>query len=217
MSQDNSEDSRGIFISFEGSEGCGKSTQIARLAKRFEDEDLPVLVTREPGGTPIGERIRQLLMHDPESKEMCPETELLLFAASRAQIVRQVILPALESGKFVLCDRFLDSTTVYQGIGRKISSEPVQMINSFAAGELMPDLTIVLDIPAEVGFERIRHRFSDMPNRMEEETIEFYRKVREGYLFLAKEMPGRFLVVDGSRAEEEIEQEIWDALYSRFS
>lgn len=210
------EDSRGVFISFEGSEGCGKTTQIARTARRFEENGDDVLVTREPGGTSIGEEIRHLLMHNEISENMWPETELLLFAASRAQLVREVLLPALEDGKFILCDRFLDSTTVYQGVGRKISSEPVQMINSFAAGDLIPDLTIILDIPAEVGMERIKHRLGDLPNRMEKETIDFYRKVREGYLLLAKELPGRFAVVNGDQPEDQVEEAIWDELRRRF-
>lgn len=210
------EDSRGVFISFEGSEGCGKTTQISRLARRFEQNGDDVLVTREPGGTSIGEEIRHLLMHHESGEGMCPETELLLFAASRAQLVREVLIPALEDGKFILCDRFLDSTTVYQGVGRKISSEPVQMINSFAAGDLLPDLTIIIDIPAEIGMERIKHRLGDLPNRMERETIDFYKKVREGYLLLAQELPGRFVVVDGNAAEDAVEESIWHELSRRF-
>lgn len=210
------EEGRGIFISFEGSEGCGKTTQITRVARRLEDEGNDVIVTREPGGTDLGEEIRHLLMHAQSGNEMCPETELLLFAASRAQLVRQVLLPALESGKIILCDRFLDSTTVYQGIARNISSEPVQIINSFAAGNMMPDLTIILDVPAKVGLTRIRHRVGETPNRMEKESIDFYERVREGYLVLARELPQRFFVVDGSKSEEEVEEEIWNELRRRF-
>lgn len=204
---------QGILITFEGSEGSGKSTQIDHLVSRVEAADLDVVVTREPGGTEIGEEIRHLLKHSAAGKEMCPATELLLFAASRAQLVREVILPGLEQGKVILCDRFLDSTTVYQGVARKISADPVSAINQFAVGDLLPDLTIVLDVPAEVGLSRIRHRASDLPDRMEEENIDFYRKVREGYLVLARSFPDRFVVIDGTLPSEEIQENIWNAIY----
>lgn len=207
---------RGLLISFEGSEGSGKSTQIALLAQRFEDLGREVVVTREPGGTDIGEQIRHLLMHASEGTHMTPETELLLFAASRAQLVREVIAPALEAGKIILCDRFLDSTTVYQGVGRRLSAEPVHIINTFAVGEITPDCTVVLDVPAEVGLARIRMRANGLPDRMEQENIEFYRKVREGYLMLAKALPERFLVADGTPPPEVIEEEIWRELERRF-
>jgi len=208
---------KGILISFEGSEGCGKSTQIRKIADRLEDIDhRDVVVTREPGGTIIGEDIRHLLMHADSSKSILPETELLLFAASRAQLVREIILPAVEDGKIVLCDRFLDSTTVYQGVARQIADDPVTMINEFAVGEIVPDLTVVLDIPPEVGFERIKHRVSDMPDRMEQENIEFYGKVREGYLALARSLPERFFVVDGAGDPDDIELDIWNEIHARF-
>ena len=207
----------GILISFEGSEGCGKSTQIRLLADRLEDVDhRDVVVTREPGGTVIGEDIRHLLMHAASSHKIFPETELLLFAASRAQLVRELILPAVTEGKIVLCDRFLDSTTVYQGVARQIADDPVTQINSFAVGDVVPDLTVILDIPAEVGLERIKHRISDMPDRMEQEKVEFYGKVREGYLHLARNLPDRFFVVDGEGEPEEIEILIWNEIHSRF-
>ena len=202
----------GLFITFEGSEGSGKSTQIHLLASRIEAAHRKVIVTREPGGTEIGEEIRHLLKHSSAGKEMCPETELLLFAASRAQLVREVILPSLDKGKVILCDRFLDSTTVYQGVARKISADPVSSINRFAVGDIMPNLTIVLDVPAEVGFSRIKHRVSDLPDRMEQENIGFYRNVREGYLVLAKSFPDRFVVVDGTLSTEKIEEIIWNAV-----
>ena len=132
-------------------------------------------------------------MHADSSQNIFPETELLLFAASRAQLVREVIYPSVQEGKIVLCDRFLDSTTVYQGVARQIADDPVTQINEFAVGDVVPDLTIILDVPAEVGLERIKHRVSDMPDRMEQENVEFYGKVREGYLHLAKSLPERFL------------------------
>ena len=208
---------KGILISFEGSEGCGKSTQIRRIADRLEEFDhREVVVTREPGGTRIGEDIRHLLMHAETNEAMCPETELLLFAASRAQLVREIIFPAVNEGKIILCDRFLDSTTVYQGVARQIAEDPVTQINNFAVGEIVPDLTIILDLPAEVGLERIKHRISDMPDRMEQENVEFYGKVREGYLHLARSLPERFFVVDGEREPESIEIDVWNEIHARF-
>ena len=206
----------GILISFEGSEGCGKSTQIRLLADRLEEVDhREVVVTREPGGTLIGEDIRHLLMHADSSQQIFPEAELLLFAASRAQLVRELILPSIQEGKIVLCDRFLDSTTVYQGVARQIADDPVTQINSFAVGDVVPDLTVILDVPAEVGLERIKHRISDMPDRMEQENVEFYGKVREGYLHLARSLPDRFLLLMVSRTEE-IEVLIWNEIHARF-
>lgn len=209
------DDTRGFLISFEGSEGSGKSTQISRIADRFEDAGYEVVVTREPGGTPIGEEIRHILMHAAEALSMMPETELLLFAASRAQLVREVILPAVNAGKIVLCDRFMDSTTVYQGVARNIQSEPVHLINTFAVGHMIPDVTVVIDLDAEVGMDRVRHRANDLPDRMEKENIEFYQKVRNGYLMLAKAMPERFVVVDGELPREELGEAIWKQLRKR--
>lgn len=209
------DDTRGFLISFEGSEGSGKSTQISRIAERFEAAGYDIVVTREPGGTPIGEEIRHILMHAVESDAMMPETELLLFAASRAQLVREVILPAVKAGKIVLCDRFMDSTTVYQGVARNIQSEPVHLINTFAVGNMIPDVTVVIDLDAETGLQRVRHRANDMPDRMEKENIEFYQKVRNGYLMLAKAMPERFVVVDGELPKAELEERIWKELRKR--
>ena len=206
------DDTRGFLISFEGSEGSGKTTQVKRIAERLKKHNFEVLVTREPGGTKIGEEIRRILMDCDSGKGMTPEAELLLFAASRAQLVREVIKPAVDAGKVVLCDRFLDSTTVYQGVGRRIASEPVAMINQFAVGALMPDVTVILDLPAEVGLSRAQKRASDMPDRMEQENIEFYRKVRDGYLVLAKALPERFIIVDGTKSVEHVEETIWECL-----
>ncbi len=217
MTEDNEITKKGILISFEGSEGCGKSTQIRRIADRLEAIDhCEVVVTREPGGTEIGEEIRHLIMHSSASSGMCPETELLLFAASRAQLVRELIYPSVKEGKMVLCDRFLDSTTVYQGVARQIAEDPVTQINDFAVGDIVPDLTVILDVPAEIGLERIKHRVSDLPDRMEEENVSFYAKVREGYLILARSLPDRFLVVDGTKMPNEIEEEIWQEIHARF-
>jgi len=205
----------GKLISFEGSEGSGKSTQISHLAQRLQNAKIEVVSTREPGGTEIGEQVRSIIVHNSKGDEMCAETELLLFAAARAQLVREVIAPALLRGSFVLSDRFLDSSTVYQGIGRNLAMGPVNQINQFAVGNVMPDLTIVIDVPTEVSLARIRQRASDLPDRMERENIEFYEKVRAGYLVLAKGLPERFVVIDGTKREDAIEKLIWDAVQER--
>jgi dTMP kinase len=209
------EDTRGILITMEGSEGCGKTTQIRRLARRLQEEEIDVVVTREPGGTEIGEEIRHLLKYATSASRMTPEAEVLLFAASRAQLVRELIVPSLEDGKIVLCDRFIDSTTVYQGVARELGDDPVQIINSFAVDNMQPDLTIVVDVPAELGMKRVKSRFSDLPDRMEQENIDFYAKIREGYLLLAKSLD-RFMVVDGTKSIEVIEEEIWAEIQRRF-
>ena len=205
----------GKLISFEGSEGSGKSSQIARLAARLQRMGRNVVTVREPGGTEIGEQIRNIIVHNSKGDEMCPETELLLFAASRAQLVREVIAPALMRGAIVLSDRYLDSSTVYQGIGRNLAADPVNQINRFAVGNVMPDLTIVIDVPTKVGLARIHQRASDLPDRMERENIDFYNKIREGYLVLAKGLPGRFIVVDGTKDEETTQRRIWEAVKPR--
>jgi dTMP kinase len=207
----------GKLISFEGSEGSGKTSQIARLAERLQRLKRDVVTVREPGGTEIGEQIRNIIVHNSRGDEMCPETELLLFAASRAQLVREAIAPALLRGAIVLSDRFLDSSTVYQGIGRNLAADPVSQINLFAVGNVMPDLTIIIDVPTRVGLARIRQRASDLPNRMERENIDFYDKIREGYLVLAKSMPKRFVVVDGQNDEAATEKKIWEAVSSRIA
>jgi dTMP kinase len=196
----------GKLFTFEGSEGSGKSTQIELLADELEGMGHEIIVTREPGGTEIGEEIRHLLIHNSAGASMTPEAELLLFAAARAQLVRQVILPALETGKIILCDRFLDSTTVYQGAARSIASDPVSYINQFAAAAITPDLTFILDVPAEESIARVKRRINDLPDRMEQENVDFYKKVREGYLLLARSLPERFHVVDGTR-ELKVNQE----------
>lgn len=205
----------GKLISFEGSEGSGKSTQISLLAAHFQKEGREVITTREPGGTEIGEQIRNIIVHNSKGDEMCAETELLLFSAARAQLVREVIAPALSRGVIVLTDRFLDSSTVYQGIGRNLAADPVAQINRFAVGNVMPDITIVIDVPTEVGLARIRQRASDLPDRMERENIDFYKKVREGYLVLAKGMSDRFVVIDGTLSQDAVAKKIWTAVKER--
>jgi len=207
----------GVLISFEGSEGSGKSTQIAHLAAHLTDLGYDVVTVREPGGTEIGEQIRNIIVHNSKGEEMCPETELLLFAAARAQLVRESIVPALLRGAIVLSDRFLDSSTVYQGIGRNLALGPVNHINHFAVGNVMPNLTIVLDVPTKVSLQRIRQRASDLPDRMERENIDFYTKVREGYLLLAKELPDRLIVISGADKETNVQKAIWAAVKPRLN
>jgi len=204
----------GKLISFEGSEGSGKSTQIALLASRLAGAGYDVVTVREPGGTEIGEQIRNIIVHNSRGDEMCPETELLLFSAARAQLVREIIAPALIRGAIVLSDRFLDSSTVYQGIGRNLALGPVNHINRFAVGNVMPHLTLVLDVPTQTSLQRIRQRASDLPDRMERENIDFYTKVREGYLILAKGMPERLRVLDGTARETALHKQIWAAVQS---
>lgn len=208
--------SQGAFITFEGCEGCGKTTQISMLSERLQKLNKEILVTREPGGTPVGEMVRHILIGSNEVDNMCPETELLLFAASRAQLVREVIAPALQRGTFILCDRFLDSTTVYQGVARQLAEGPVKEINQFAVGDLMPDLTIVLDLPAEESRLRVQRRKNSIPDRIEKESIEFYSAVREGYLYLAKELPDRLVLIDGSQGVKAVADAIWTEIESRF-
>jgi dTMP kinase len=210
--------SRGVFITFEGSEGCGKSTQVQRLATRLEQEGVPVLVTREPGGTAIGEKIRDLLQFAPESFAMTPETEVLLFEASRSQLVRETIQPALEKGTVVISDRFFDSTTVYQGVARKLSPEIVEALNAFAVGAARPDLTFVLDVDVATARARMlrRVRPAVVVDRMEQEPVEFYERVCAGYRELAKREPDRVVLMEGSQSASEIEQQVWDTLSRRF-
>lgn len=202
---------KGLFISFEGSEGCGKSTQIGRLAARLRDAGREVVLLREPGGTPIGEKIRDLLQYDASAAAMKPETELLLFAASRAQLVRELIRPAVDRGAVVLCDRFLDSTTVYQGVARALDRKDVAAINAFAVGKTLPDLTLLLDLDAAEGRRRAASRNGPV-DRMEQEKEEFYEAVRQGYLVLADENKGRIAVIDASAEIDEVEGLVTAAL-----
>lgn len=210
--------SRGAFITFEGSEGCGKSTQALRLAARLEQAGVRVLITREPGGTAIGEKIRDLLQFAPESFAMTPETELLLFEASRSQLVRELIRPALEQGTAVISDRFFDSTTVYQGVARKLDPQMVATLNHFAVGADRPDLTLVLDVDVETARARMLRRVRPVAavDRMEQEPIEFYERVCEAYRALVRAEPDRCLLIDGANSPDEIEHEIWEAVSRRF-
>jgi dTMP kinase len=202
------------FITFEGSEGCGKTTQVQKLAERLARSGVIHLVTREPGGTPIGETIRELLQFAPHNSSMTPETELFLFEASRSQLVREIIKPALERGMCVIADRFFDSTTVYQGAARTLDRELIERLNTFAVGDCIPDVTFVLDVDAATAKSRMQGpRKTD---RMEQQPAEFYERVREGYRTLAKREPSRVVLIDGSRTADQIESEIWKIVSKRF-
>jgi dTMP kinase len=202
---------RGVFISFEGSEGCGKSTQIQRLAERLRAKGRRVLLTREPGGTEIGEQLRNLLQYSKSGQAMASETELLLFTASRAQLVREVIAPALADGAVVLADRFLDSTTVYQGVARRLDPAQVAAINAFAVGAVLPDLTFVLDLDPQEARRRMAQRAATY-DRMESQPESFYEAVRTGYLALAKGNPARVRLLDGGGSVETVSENIWEQL-----
>ena len=204
------------FITFEGSEGSGKSTQADRLAAHLQRCDVPYVLTREPGGTPIGESIRDLLQFAPHNSNMTPATELLLFEASRSQLVREVIKPALERGMCVIADRFFDSTTVYQGAARKLDREMIERVNAFAVGDCVPDITFVLDVDAATAESRMQ-REPRKADRMEQQPAEFYKRVREGYREIATHEPKRIVLINGSRDPDEIESEIWEKLCARFS
>src|SRR4051812_35932794 len=204
------------FITFEGSEGSGKSTQAERLAARLQRCGVPGILTREPGGTLIGESIRELLQFAPHNSNMTPETELLLFEASRSQLVREVITPAVERGVCVIADRFSDSTTVYQGAARKLDREMIESLNAFAVGDCIPDITFVLDVDAATAESRMQ-REPRKADRMEQQPADFYDRVREGYRALAAGEPKRIVMVDGSGDVDDIEKQISARLSSRFS
>jgi dTMP kinase len=202
------------FITFEGSEGSGKSTQVQRLAARLEHSGVPYLVTREPGGTAIGESIRELLQFAPHNSSITPETELLLFEASRSQLVREIIKPALERGACVIADRFFDSTTAYQGAARKLDRQMVKRLNAFAVGDCVPDATFVLDVDAATAESRMQK--PRRPDRMEQQSPEFYERVRQAYRELAARESRRVVLIDGSGSVDEIEKGIWQVISSRF-
>jgi dTMP kinase len=209
--------SRGLFITFEGSEGCGKSTQVKRLAARLEQEGRDFLLTREPGGTAIGEKIRDLLQFAPEGVAMRPETEVLLFEASRSQLVREVIEPALSRGTLVISDRFFDSTSVYQGAARRLDPATVEQLNAFAIGTCVPDVTFVLDCDLKIARTRLLRRVRPVgaPDRMEQEPDDFYERVSDAYRQLAQREPRRVRLIDATRSADEIESEIWQLLQAR--
>jgi dTMP kinase len=202
---------RGPFITFEGMDGSGKTTQMRRLAARLRARGRTVVETAEPGGTAIGQKIRHILL-DAANQELSPIAELLLYFASRAQNVDQTIQPALARGEIVLADRFTDSSLVYQGCGRGLGAETVLALDRVACRGLKPDLTLLVDIDVETSLARAHARNSAEPNsetRMDEQAVEFHRKVYEAYQALAAREPGRIKRIDGRAGRDEIEREIW--------
>ena len=197
-----------LFITFEGPEGSGKTTQIQLLAERLEECGRRVLTTREPGGTRIGNGIRSILL-DAAHTEMSPRAEALLFSAARAQLVDEVIRPALDDGAVVLCDRYADSTLAYQGYGHGQPLEPLVALGDYATRNLTPDLTIYLDLESEVGLLRKQEGAAEEWNRMEEQTLAFHRAVRTGYLALATAAPQRWLLVDAAGEVDAVHEAIW--------
>ncbi|HEX9022460.1 MAG TPA: dTMP kinase [Geobacteraceae bacterium] len=206
------------FITLEGIEGCGKTTQLQLLARCLADDGHRVTVTREPGGCPIADQIRNILL-SADNREMKPLTELLLYAAARAQHVREVVAPALEGGGIVLCDRFTDATVAYQGYGRKLDLDVIDQLNRLATGGVRPDLTLLLDCPAETGLQRAISRINstDGPReeRFELESLRFHQRVRDGYLALARREPARFVIIDAAGGIDEIAAAIAAAVHQR--
>jgi dTMP kinase len=207
----------GLFITFEGTEGCGKSTQIERLAKRLRGLGHAVTQLREPGGTPIGEELRHTLKHSQQNHAMTSEAELLLMTASRAQLVREVIRPSLLAGGIVLCDRFYDSTTAYQGYGRGLDLKWIKTLTQFAVGKTMPNLTLFLRISEQAGQARVRSRktYAVPPDRIEQSGAAFFKRVAKGYERIARAEPRRVKVIDGGGSIEKVEAEIWQLVEPR--
>jgi dTMP kinase len=199
-----------FFLTFEGVEGCGKTTQIGHLTSYLQRTERAFLLTREPGGTGLGERIRQILLSS-ETGAIDPMAELLLYTAARVQHYRQVIRPALRGGNLVLCDRFFDATLAYQGFGRGLDPSWIEELHLRSVENVKPDLTILLDLPAEEGLRRAWKRIENhrvKEDRFEKEALDFHRRVRQGYLTLAEREPGRFIILDGMKDESALHREI---------
>jgi dTMP kinase len=198
---------KGLFFAFEGIDGCGKSSQAALLVRRLSEQDYHVVATREPGGTAIAEKIRQVLL-DPNNHEMTSECELLLYLAARAQHIREKIIPAIASGSMVLCDRFQYATFAYQGYGREIPIEPLRRLNGFATGGIDPDLTFVFDLPVAIAAERMS-AMNKQKDRLESGGYEFFERVRNGYRDLAGQNPEAVVLLDGTRSVEELADQVY--------
>ena len=201
---------QGLFITFEGTDGAGKTTQIERLTADLRQTGYDVCLTREPGGTPISEQIRDMLLN-PDHSEMAATTELLLYAASRAQHVSEVIKPALESGKIVISSRFADATVVYQGYGRGLDLERIHYLNRIATDGVTPDVTFVLDLPVEIGLQRAQSGRGGL-DRLEREKIAFHRRLREGYQIIATQEPQRLKIIDAQVSPEQVYAQIQKAI-----
>lgn len=199
---------RNLFITFEGPEGAGKTSVLKAIVERLQNENIEFLSTREPGGIEIAEKIREVILN-PAHTAMDAHTEALLYAAARSQHFYEKVEPALKEGKHVLCDRFIDSSLVYQGIGRGLGVEEVRAINEFAIGTRMPDKTILFDLDPEIGLARIQASRQDEINRLDTESLEFHKSVRKGYLELAKEDDERITIVDAGRPLKEVVDDVW--------
>ncbi|MDD2599492.1 MAG: dTMP kinase [Kiritimatiellae bacterium] len=209
----------GKFITFEGPEGGGKSTHIQKLAIFLGSQGIDVITTREPGGTALGEKIRALIQHSAEGTAPVDRAELLLFLASRAQHVQELIQPMLRAGRWVLCDRFCDSTLAYQGFGRGFDIQQLQLLNDFAANHLVPDLTLLLDISPATSRQRLARRHREgvsAPDRIEAESHDFHVRLRNGFLTLAQQEKARFQVVNAEREQSLVEREICEIIKQRF-
>lgn len=205
----------GIFISFEGPEGSGKSTHAKMVIEKLKKLGYEVIAVRDPGGTPVGEAIRNILQHESTDNDIHPETETLLFSACRAQLVSSVIKPAIATGKCVVADRFVDSTTAYQGYGRGFNLDEINSINNFAVRGTMPDITIMLDLPVEEGFNRVMQRNTQAGknlDRMERAGLDFHQRVYNGYKKLTEQYPERFKVIQSNRPQEDVANDIWQAV-----
>ena len=203
---------KGLFITFEGPDGAGKSTQLGKLAEYLEEQKIPFIRTREPGGTDIGDMIRSILL-DPSNGNLTHKTEVLLYAASRAQHVQEVIQPALEAGKVVLCDRFVDASIAYQGYGLDLSLESVKLINEFAINGISPDRTYMIDLPPDEGRQRMKSRHKPKQvdyelDRIEQKNLMYHQKVREGFHKIYEENKQRICLLDGSQSIDDIFQHI---------
>lgn len=196
-----------MFITFEGIDGSGKTTQIKLLSERLQSQGISVIVLREPGGNEISENIREVLL--TSKHEIGVRAELLLFVAARAQLVEKVICPALDAGKLVICDRYIDSSVAYQGFGRGLSVAEVQECNKFATNNLVPDLTFFLDVPTDIGISRTSVRNEKVLDRIESAGESFFEKARKGYLSIAEIEPKRFIIIDAKATPEKIHEEIW--------
>jgi len=206
-----------FFITFEGIEGSGKSTQILTLHQRLEQSGHPTLLTREPGGTPIGDKIRNIVL-DAAHKKMLPLCELLLYSASRAQHCAEIIAPALHAKKIVLCDRFIDATIAYQEGGRQLPKAWIKILNDFSSQGIKPDLTLLFDCPVEVGLSRAKKReevSASTQDRFEQETIDFHQRVRNRYLKIAQEEPERVFIIDATLSPSLIEKTVWNLIEKR--
>ncbi|WP_318617452.1 dTMP kinase [Sporosarcina sp. YIM B06819] len=199
---------KGVFITFEGPEGAGKTTVIANLYNRLKGEGRNVMLTREPGGIRIAEKIRDVIL-DNNHQEMDAKTEALLYAAARRQHLAEKVMPALRDGYIVLCDRFVDSSLAYQGHGRGLGIDAVLSINEFAIGDTMPDATIFFDIAPEIGLARIAKNNEREQNRLDKESLDFHRKVYEGYLEIIRRYPNRIIKTDASLSEIEVTENVW--------